>query len=300
MVDSNSMDVFDTNCFNNMSNYNKKCYITDVTLCELLKEKNNLEKRNQLTTILDYIEKTGSEFVFLPMNKEQYSKFERSKSENAAFYNLNKIAEDTYVRIAMMYLETVLAILLVLIHKKNGTEIDGDNLLIKRKVDLDTHKMCLALKKFYEEKLYPNKNTLFRRMYRRKDKHTMDEIGVAVINTMLEMYNKHISDETLKNMAQINKINQNELLKETYGKIDEIFIRKILESYFDYCKEDDPTYFVMLPYIKRVFCVSGKFEFNDVADYINVFAAKTLGCKFYTKEKKIVETFPGLAILAEQ
>lgn len=292
------MDVFDTNCLGDLPNNNHRCFITDVSLCELLKEKSKSERFAQLHLILDFAERTGSEFTFMPMNQSRYAKFEKSKSESAAYYNLNKVAEDTFVKMAMIYMETVLAILLILIHKKNGTEIDGENLIIKNQVDLDTHKMCLALKSFYEQKLYPNKDRIFRRMYRRKGKHTMDEVGVATINTMLESYNKYISDGTLKNMVQINKINQNQLLKESYGKIDEKFIRQVLESYFDYCKEGNPTYFVMFPYIKRVFCVSGKFEFNDVPDYINVFAAKTLGCKFYTKERRIVETFPDIAVLA--
>ena len=299
MENNENLDIFDTNCLGDLPNLNQKCLISDVSLCELLKEKSKAEKRVQFKLIIDFIKRTGSTFAFMPMNQKRYNKYERAKSEKAAFNIMNKIAESTFIRIAMMYIETVLAILLIIIHKKNGTEVIGDNLIIKKQVDMDTHYMCMALKTFYEKYLYPNKNKLFRKMYRKKDKNTMNEVGITIINAMVKAYNKHISDESLKNMVPINGINQTELLKEIYGKISEKFIKKILESYFDYCKNDEPTYFVMFPYIKNVLFVSGKLEFNDISDYINVFAAKTLGCKLYTHEKKIVKIFPTIAVLAQ-
>ena len=88
------MDAFDTNCLGDLPNNNHRCFITDVSLCELLKEKSESEKREQLRLILSFVEKTGSEFTFMPTNQGRYAKFERSKSERVAYYNLNTSSRD--------------------------------------------------------------------------------------------------------------------------------------------------------------------------------------------------------------
>lgn len=287
--------MFDTNCLGDLSIKNK-CYITDVSLCELLKEKSQNDKYDQCLKIVSFLQKNKGEFCFMPENEKRFGQFDMAKTDKSRFYNLNKIAENTFVRLGTIYFNTILIIALIIIFKKNKTEIVGDNLLIKNRVDNDTFLMSRAIKEFYEKNIYPNRRHLLLPFYKMKQEKTMDDLGVHTLNVLFDSYNKHVSDNNLKNMIHISKINQNELLKEYVGKVDETFIRKIMESHFDFAVPGDKTYEIMIPYLLRVFTISGKFEFNDVGDYINVFAAKSLNCKLVTRERWILNNFPETAI----
>lgn len=284
--------IYDTNCFvekitKNKDTINQRFVFTDINLFEWLKGKNKEIRREEFNKIDSFIKSNNGDYLFRENLQHLERKFKSREKSEIKFMIADQISIRVFKDLFNLYVTLLHILALLICIKKIGTKIIKENkeFSVESNNDLISHLVNHA---FVESSRHFSKkqtHVLCDALYS-QPKEMIDQFGLKLFNVFVDQINKLVGDKYGLKYISGKSINNNTIVHYNHLNLDSSYIDTAIETFLD-AKQNEVQTKDFVKYIFKSFLLtSGKFEFNDVADFYLNYISETLGVDFISNDDR--------------
>ena len=281
------MDVYDTNAID-LRNGSKACLVTDITIFELLKSKNREDLKKTGLEILSFLQRTKSKIVSPELCGKHRDVVNGDGTVAKKLYCLKQLAKGAAREVVNCFVDALLIIFIILVYRKNGiTSFEA----IERNdqtVTLEAVSHAVAMLKLRLSKVL---NIGVNRAFFSGKSNDPNRGGILFMDDLIDGYNEYAAED--KRLVPISKFNSTLKELQSITNVPIGYYRKCIDGVVDFERNNVHTKEMYEGLIGKYLAgVISSFEFNDIADMLNVWSAKSLKVKLVTKEKQLKALYP--------
>lgn len=275
--------LYDTNVYlsNCRKKYYKKGYIHELLIFDILKNRDIISQKEKYSKLIEYV--ICSKSNILIREETNSGKLFDKNDFDKCFINALKIAKWHANNLYKMFLDFCIFIIELVLIEKARPALKEDNKAKFEEIIAKITALYLILKedsdsdieKKYEDAIFNNCSEDIEK-----------ELYIKLINIIIVKVNETLKIDYL-HLKTIQGFNTNEIAVKNNIVFDEKHIDEYVDKIVTFSQNSDESKTLYKKYLKDLLLVSGKMQFNDMADINLIYSAWKNNLELVTIDKKI-------------